>query len=232
MTTPRDELSMMYGGDPYSFTAYPQVDAGRRVGRDPKIESLPTSASDAQYDAAFIDSTCMACGRNKGDARVCRPCADMIRDRYGKDSSQLPDRALLQMWWTAQDEQEAKAAGKSDADIKLDRIKRRREIKREKRKERDIKRRLPIAESVYADLYSVDRGELKRAMPDPELQSVVDQLDRERRNPNRLRMPSRARAIEESSGSDAVFRRKGSRSDPRVKVDQKISEATLSLIHI
>lgn len=176
---------MMYGGDPYSFTAYPQVDAGRRVGRDPKIESLPTSASDAQYDAAFIDSTCMACGRNKGDA-----------------------------------------------DIKLDRIKRRREIKREKRKERDIKRRLPIAESVYADLYSVDRGELKRAMPDPELQSVVDQLDRERRNPNRLRMPSRARAIEESSGPDAVFRRKGSRSDPRVKVDQKISEATKTLNRI
>ena len=91
---------------------------------------------------------------------------------------------------------------------------------------------MPIAESVYADLYSVDRGELKRAMPDPELQSVVDQLDRERRNPNRLRMPSRARAIEESSGPDAVFRRKGSRSDPRVKVDQKISEATKTLNRI
>ena len=106
----------MYGGDPYSFTAYPQVDSGRRVGRDPKIESLPTSASDAQYDKAFVDSKCMACGRNKGDARVCRPCSEMIRDRFGKDSSQLPDRAILQMRWAQLDEEDAKAAGK---DIKL-----------------------------------------------------------------------------------------------------------------
>ena len=136
MATPRDELSVMYGDDPYSFAPYPLEELDSRVGRDPKIESLPTSDSDASYDKAFIESKCAACGRNQGDKGACRACSKLIRDRFGKDTRELPERALMQMWWAAQEEKEARATGKIESDIKLDRIKRRRELRRERRKEK------------------------------------------------------------------------------------------------
>ena len=247
MTTRNAELAMMYGDDPYSFVTHPTQELDMRVGRDPKIESLPTSMSEAQYDQTFMEQTCQVCGKNKGDTHVCRTCASLIKDRFGKDATKLPERALRQMWWTTLDEKEARAAGKSEADIKLQRRKRRQELKEEKRREKRIKRQSPViqryhddlsfdvttgasrragapaTEDWYADFYSLDTGELKRPLPDPEVLDVVQQLERERLKDRPMPRVSRHAAFEFVAGPGAVESGGRRESHVRTKLDKGIA---------
>lgn len=177
----------MYGEVPYSFATYPVGEIDRRLGRDPYTESLPSSAPEAQYESTFGSKNCAICGRVKTNKKGCAHCSKLLEDRFGKRVEDVPKGAARRMWWTAIEEKEAKAAGKSDADIKLDRLRQRREVREEKRKLRKRPKQVPALKEALDDLYVVGDhesyryGTLNRPIADPEVRQVAEQIDREQR---------------------------------------------------
>ena len=230
------ELAHLYqpSGEVRYIDPYSQAQLSGRIGRDPKIKSLPTSTPEATYEKTFVDPKCVACGqRDVGphSAKVCQRCEAQLKDRFGKDVDKLPDPAIMRMRWAHWDETAAKQAGKTEEDIKLERIKNRRELRDEKRKVRRIEKKAPVLEDVFSDLYSVEHGELKRPIEDPEIRSVVDAMERERQEKRERPGNRRKRSPTSTPSRTHMMERAGAPfvSAREVQIDRDMRDATKRL---
>ena len=229
------ELAHLYqpSGEVRYIDPYSQAQLSGRIGRDPKIKSLPTSTPEATYERTFVSPSCLACGRGAPgkSAKACRRCEVQLKERFGKDVATLPEPAIMRMRWSLLDERDAKRAGKSESDIKLDRLKRRRELRDEKRKVRRIEKKAPILEDVFSDLYSVEHGELKRPIEDPEIRSVVDAMERERQEKRERKENRRKRSPTSTPSRTHMMQRAGAPfvTARELKIDRDMRDATKRL---